>query len=319
VPSSHSILPAFAIFQLKIAIMTSNTHESISEHGIPIVPSPWSLKATIYMVAWYIPSSQVLPHFAYAPLESASHVFTSGKSCGGMGSIQIIRYSESPVGPYDEMVLCPGNIEWEQADAGKISVKKNLRVSRIYVSQKATCYNGRLHWNIPKHLAKFSFTSPSLGTTKVEVFPHDTSNDPLGATPSHKAFFTATFSPIVCLPYFPFSTRVGRYAGLDFTLVQPPLPEGKSQGGELPGTKKWCKLLPLEYSRKACLGWWDMRQAKARSNDGTNSDGQSTDEEEPREGAYSDFDNWWPGLSRWKIGIKMEDATVDFGGEVYWD
>lgn len=60
--------------------------------------------------------------------------------------VQIIRYTESPVGPYDELVLVPGNFEYEsnELDAqGKREKKKNLKVSRIYVSQEKTCYNGR--------------------------------------------------------------------------------------------------------------------------------------------------------------------------------
>jgi hypothetical protein len=59
---------------------------------------------------------------------------------GGLGMIQVIRYTESPVGPYDELVIVPGGFEWE--DAKKIK-KRNVRVTRIYVSQKETCWNGR--------------------------------------------------------------------------------------------------------------------------------------------------------------------------------
>lgn len=95
------------------------------------------------MFAWYIPSSQPLPSFAYSPLEAKSTVLTSSKPCGGLGSVQVIRYSDSPVGPYDEMLVCPGNLEYEVVENGKKVMKKNTRVSRIYVSQKVTCYNGR--------------------------------------------------------------------------------------------------------------------------------------------------------------------------------
>jgi hypothetical protein len=51
--------------------------------------------------------------------------------------VQITRYTESPVGPYDGFILVPGQFEYE--DSGK----KNYKVSRIYVSQEKTCYNGR--------------------------------------------------------------------------------------------------------------------------------------------------------------------------------
>jgi hypothetical protein len=66
--------------------------------------------------------------------------------------VQIIRYTESPVGPYDELVLVPGGFEYESNELdnqGKRKKKSNLKVSRIYVSQEKTCYNGRKSkWSI---------------------------------------------------------------------------------------------------------------------------------------------------------------------------
>ena len=173
-----------------------------------------------------------------------------------------------------------------------------------------------LAWNIPKHLARFEFTSPTPGSTKVRVFPHDTTGDVLEASASSKAFFTATYSPVSYLPYFPFSTSVGKYMGIDFNLVQPPLPAGKGSLGELPGTGKWCKLLPIEYTKKACVGWFDLRQQE-KGADVKVADGES--EQEEVAGAYSPFENWWPGIRRWNMGLKMEEATIEFGGEIYWD
>ena len=53
--------------------------------------------------------------------------------------IQIVRYTDTPVGPYDELVLIPGNF---LAPGGKDKGKARMRISRIYVSQTKTCYNG---------------------------------------------------------------------------------------------------------------------------------------------------------------------------------
>jgi hypothetical protein len=102
-------------------------------------PPPWTLKGTIYVFVWYISSASAasLPSLAYSPLE-ASSTFASQKPKGGVGMVQIIRYTESPVGPYDELVLVPGQFEYESN-----GTKSNLKVSRIYVSQEKTCYNGR--------------------------------------------------------------------------------------------------------------------------------------------------------------------------------
>lgn len=119
----------------------------------PVVAlAPWTLKGTIYSFMFYVsPSSaqtlQDNKSLLYSPLEASSK-FSDGKLVGGLASVQIIRYTESPVGPYDELVLVPGKFEYE-VDAKdkdgnlKREVKRNLRVTRIYVSQEATCWNGR--------------------------------------------------------------------------------------------------------------------------------------------------------------------------------
>lgn len=95
--------------------------------------------------------------------------------------------------------------------------------------------------------------------------------------------------------------------------MQPPLPEGKGSQGELPGTKQWCQCLPLEYSSKTSLGLWDLKQG-------------GTDERDPllgrdhrTEESKAMFENFFPGFGRWRVGFKMEDATVEFPEGKYWD
>ena len=104
---------------------------------------------------------------------------------------------------------------------------------------------------------------------------------------------------------------------MDINLVPPPLPGGKGKEGELPGTKRWCTRLPVEYSKKASLGWFDIRQpANAEYSDDASSDAVK---EVYVEGTCSTAENWWPGLGRWQLGMKMDDATVLFGGETLWE
>lgn len=59
--------------------------------------------------------------------------------------VQVIRYTETPVGPYDELLIVPGSFGYHtRAGNGEaIKEEKNLRLTRIYVSQKQTCWNGR--------------------------------------------------------------------------------------------------------------------------------------------------------------------------------
>jgi hypothetical protein len=86
----------------------------------------------------FISHPPILDH-AYAPLEAASEFASpeaAGAFNGGLGMMQIVRYHDSPVGPYDELILVPG---YFQVPGTK---REMVRVTRIYVSQKDTCWNG---------------------------------------------------------------------------------------------------------------------------------------------------------------------------------
>ncbi|PHH71739.1 hypothetical protein CDD80_5037 [Ophiocordyceps camponoti-rufipedis] len=69
----------------------------------------------------------------------------------------------------------------------------------------------------------------------------------------------------------------------------PPLPHGHGSQGELPGTDRWCSFLPKQYSRSTRVGWFDLAQ-----------------------GDHAPYHNFWPGLGRWQLGFKMENADVVF-------
>jgi hypothetical protein len=117
----------------------------MSDAPIVPIPAPWKLKGTVYTVTFWCKAGQ-LPEFAYSPLEAASDYAdpkVSGQHHGGTSQLQIIRYTESPVGPYDEMIIIPGFFDYRVEEGGQVKTKKNARVTRIYVSQKHTCWNGR--------------------------------------------------------------------------------------------------------------------------------------------------------------------------------
>lgn len=119
---------------------------------IQSIKSPWKLKGTIYSFMTYLCSKDTMelvkvPSFMYSKLEAKSE-FADGNFTGGLGMVQIIRYTESPCGPYDEMLVVPGFFEYQNESVGadtrvKIHTKKHARITKIFVSQKETCYNGR--------------------------------------------------------------------------------------------------------------------------------------------------------------------------------
>jgi len=111
------------------------------------VPPPWKLKGTIYLFAFWTTKAQAedLPSLSYSPLEATSGYGSAknGRPLGGLSMVQVIRYTQSPVGPYDEMILVPGFHSYFVESDGKGGWKKAPRITRIYVSQKYTCWNGR--------------------------------------------------------------------------------------------------------------------------------------------------------------------------------
>lgn len=97
------------------------------------------------------------------------------------------------------------------------------------------------------------------------------------------------------------TTNLLKYVGIDITLVQPPLPEGNGSQDELPGTEKWCSIVPGQHSRKTSVGWVDMRQTDDQRN------------------ALGDHENFWPNLGRWHLGLKMSEADIEFPEGRHWD
>lgn len=109
------------------------------------VPGPWKLKGDAHVFLTYTTKSDVRSldkSFLYEPLEAASQ-FATSKFVGGLAGVYVIRYHESPVGPYDELILIPGSFESERCVDKRIVKERKLRITRIYVSTKAACYNGR--------------------------------------------------------------------------------------------------------------------------------------------------------------------------------
>ncbi|KAF8509463.1 hypothetical protein BU17DRAFT_98877 [Hysterangium stoloniferum] len=249
----------------------------------PIVAAPWTLTGEVY---WFFPSTpSQLPEGAYAPLEATSFYASeeAGKFRGGpFGSthVQVIRYNDSPVGPYDELIYIPGHFE---TPAGKA----NLRITRIYVSTDASIHNGRKNWNICKHKARFAFTTlepeKSNSPVKIEVFPPS----PLDAKP----FFSAVATPASYVPPFPFTTSI---VPMDLTLVHPPLPDGGPANPVDAGTEQWVSIVPH------LKGWGRLTKCTP----GGDNDGVPA-------GEYADGVGF-PKVQPYWLGLHVTNMTVSF-------
>lgn len=113
--------------------------------SIPSAPPPWTTKSTAYLLPFYHSPSQPLPSKAYSPLSASHAPFSKEPECGvfkgGLSLLHLLRYSETPVGPYDEMAVMPGYFE-NSKGKGEGKKGKNMRITAIWVSQRDTCWNG---------------------------------------------------------------------------------------------------------------------------------------------------------------------------------
>ncbi|KAH9818014.1 hypothetical protein DFH28DRAFT_1123950 [Melampsora americana] len=182
----------------------------------------------------------------FDPIDQASRDFanTPGVFRGGTGTVQIIRYHSSPVGPYDELMIVPGNFNVpDELGGGCMS-----QITRIYVSSLQSVLNGRTHWNVPKNLAHFEFISVPSGSVTIKVYALEsyTFDSPKkGADVCFKPTFASVpFFSTTFRSFGPENLRVPirtSYLPVCTTIVQPPLQQGDPQLGCV-GTSTWKKF-----------------------------------------------------------------------------
>ncbi len=85
-----------------------------------------------------------LPGGAFHPLETLDESVTDDELSafsGKLGAWILYRYTDAPVGPYDELIYVAGFF--------KTPGSKSLapRITNIYVSSTASVWNGRRNWS----------------------------------------------------------------------------------------------------------------------------------------------------------------------------
>ncbi|CAG8767028.1 7198_t:CDS:2, partial [Acaulospora colombiana] len=125
----------------------------------------------------------------------------------------------------------------------------NLWITRAYVSTTESVVNGRANWNMPKHLARFEFTSSESSPDVLGVRVYAAKNAEGSENADSPSFNDEPFFAIelknskIPLPAVPMDTRIMPY---DLTLVQPPLrPSEHPEKDGLIGTSAWMTVLPI--------------------------------------------------------------------------
>ncbi|KKZ61333.1 hypothetical protein EMCG_04052 [[Emmonsia] crescens] len=226
--------------------------EPTSKTPFPDKPSPWlNMKSQFFCS---VGRAKGIPEASYADLEAQSSFAdpaASGQFKGIRCTVIIVRYLESPIGPYDEILWIPG---WFEVPGKKTS---SPRITRIYVSSKESIYNGRKNWNIPKHLASFKF----IPSDTLSTMPYSGVEISLPSTPD-QPFVVLQFSPLTLLSKFSIPINTS-YVPISPLLGMPPVPESESwKEDALVGTKEWC------HAKVDVSGWARMVRVEGKLGDG---------------------------------------------------
>ena len=122
-----------------------------STNDIQRAPAPWTLSGD-FAYLFLHGSRSALTQFNEDPNPEKTPFR------GGAGGILVVRYSNSPVGPYDELIVFPGCYQFKDTTY--------YRISQIYVSSMESVVNGRRNWAVPKKLAIFRWTD---NYTRVQI------------------------------------------------------------------------------------------------------------------------------------------------------
>ena len=108
-------------------------------------PAPWSLRGDGYMI-FYKFSREFVEKLGFVPPE------LTGKFDGYLGSVMLVNYQSSPVGPYRELLFIPGKFKLD--DKNGIN-NRPQSITKIYVNSAKSTQNGRENWGIPKETVVF--------------------------------------------------------------------------------------------------------------------------------------------------------------------
>jgi hypothetical protein len=126
--------------------------------SVALAPAPWQLGGQGYVVAVRLPQT-VLEQGSFLP-EGCTRV---GRS--RLAYLMFVDYAASDVGPYHELLYIPGVLQ--------IGRRRNLSISRIFVSSWASVVNGEQNWGIPKDRCDFAVHYGADGVDRVALSAAD--------------------------------------------------------------------------------------------------------------------------------------------------
>jgi hypothetical protein len=117
-------------------------------------PPPWTLHGDGVVIVAHFPESFVREQGFLADFQRDSYR-------GYIGTVMLVDYHTSRVGPYRELLFIPGLFS--------LGGRTSFSISKIYVSTYESVWNGIENWGIPKEQADFNLTTLPNGTRVFEV------------------------------------------------------------------------------------------------------------------------------------------------------
>lgn len=119
-----------------------------------ISPAPWNLTGNAYIMVYKFSKDFVEEYGFLAD-------YQRDRFLGYVGTVMLVDYKTSAVGPYRELLFIPGMFTFDW--------KKVFSISKIYVSSWDSVYNGIENWGIPKEFADFSWLQNADGSENISV------------------------------------------------------------------------------------------------------------------------------------------------------
>jgi hypothetical protein len=110
---------------------------------------PWTLTGNGLVLIAHFPKAFVRRHGFLDEYQQAGYR-------GWVGTVMLVDYESSDVGPYRELLFIPGLF--------RLKGRTTFSISKIYVSTQVSVDNGIENWGIPKEQADFSITTQPDGS-----------------------------------------------------------------------------------------------------------------------------------------------------------
>ena len=121
---------------------------------INIAPAPWNLTGNAYIMVYKF-SKDFVKEYGFLT------DYQRDRFLGYVGTVMLVDYKTSGVGPYRELLFIPGMFTFDW--------KKMFSISKIYVSSQDSVYNGIENWGIPKEYADFNWQTNPDGSEDISV------------------------------------------------------------------------------------------------------------------------------------------------------